>query len=167
MFFATGMAANGRPYRTPLQLSGLAAADPAVIAMQQALQALSQKAMNPMFSPGPATGEVTPQTMSAIVAALDLLVAQLPDVVAAGLKAGLASGAQSADVKTFVGQYAAIIAEAATVATAALPTPNPISTFAYDVKQSPWAVLIVIGLGLIGYRLFSKPTVKNGQGASV
>lgn len=158
MLFAVG-SANGQMYRSPLQLSGLADSDPSVMVMQQALLALSQRAMNPLINPGPATGTVNVQTMNAIVAALDLLVAQLPTAIGAGLKAGLQNGAQSTDAQNFVAQYAAIISEAATVATAALPAPNPVSSFAYTVKQSPALWLMGIGALFLGYRLFfAKPS---------
>ncbi len=160
MLFSTGRV-NGQMFRSPLQLTGLAAGDPTVSAMQQALANLAKRTLNPLGNPGAITGDVNDQTMAAIVASLDLLTKQLPDSVAFALKAALLAGAGSADAKTYVGQYAGLIAEAATVATAELPTPPVTSTIGYDIGQtSPWIFVLIAGAAFVGYRLFfSKPSV--------
>lgn len=161
MLFSTGQHANGQMFRSPLQLTGLAAGDPTVSAMQAALANLAARSLNPLGNPGPATGEVNDQTMAAIVNSLDQLTKQLPDTVAFALKAALLAGAGSSDAKTYVGQYAGLIAEAATVAAASLPAPPVFSTLGYDLSQtSPWIFVLIAGAAFVGYRLFfSKPSV--------
>lgn len=161
MLFAVGQS-QGRTFRAPLQLSGLADSDPNVAALQKALQVLSQRALNPMISPGPPTGMINVATMNAIVAALGILTSKLPMPLANGVKGALSSGAQSLDAQNFVSQYAGEFADAALAAAATMPAPSAISSFAYQAEQtSPWVYVMIAGALLVGYRLFSKPST-NG-----
>lgn len=162
MLFSTGQRANGQMFRSPLQLTGLAAGDPTVTAMQVALANLAQRSLNPLGNPGAATGEVNDQTLAAIANSLDLLTRYMDSITGTAFKAAIlvGAGATGTDAKTYVGQYAGVIATAANAAAAALPAPPVFSSIAYDVQTSPWILLVIAGAAFVGYRLFfSKPSV--------
>ena len=138
--------------------------------LQRALLNLSIATQRPAINPGPIDGVVGGQTMAAVNAALGLLTEELPSWLYLALQAAMMVGADTAQAKQYVAQYAPQLTIAANTAAVKYKTAGPAPTapamvpaetgFFSTLFPTGWYkrpslgwVLIGIG-GLAFYKLF-------------
>jgi len=143
-------------YRKPLMLKGTdSGPDQNVMALQAALGNLATRSMRPLINPGTPNGIVDDKTMQAVVSALDLVSEKLPTYQKLALQAALITGAGSSIARNAVATYAQELAVAANAAADSYTQqPAPIPAVVEHWYTKPYGIVIIVGVLLIGFRLF-------------
>ena len=158
---------------TARPLNGLGAPDAGVAQLQAALTRLAASTGNGAMNPGPATGEMTPQTMSAIAQAFDLISPEIPFLASTAVQAAFMVGAQTSAAAGVVQQYAMVLAGAVDAANTkwisqhgsaaggggALPTTTP-------WYQTPVGIVGLVVGGFVAYKMFFGKASASSQKAS-
>lgn len=132
--------------------------DAGVQQMQQALVTLALKSNRPNIRPDVTTGYLTDGTMSAVVAAMDILTNALPATEYLALQAGLLIGATTDTAKSVVLQYAPDITAAALGASLTVtPATSSPAIFSLAWFETPLGLGILLIGGILGYKLFIAP----------
>jgi hypothetical protein len=155
MLFATGRQPGGY-VRQPLMLKGDdSGPDQTVTTLQVALANLATKTSRPLINPGPPNGIVDDGTMRAVVNALDLLADKLQGTPKLAVQAALLAGSGSTIARNAVASYAVELTVAANAAADAYgQTPIVYQPVAPSWYKQPYGIVIIIGVLLVGYRLF-------------
>lgn len=152
----------------------------AVQGLQQSLKSLAQVTGRTAIDPGAVDGIVGVRTMSAIVAAFNILAEKLPNEAKYALQVGLIVGGQTNQAKELVTRYAsqldmatkAAILKYATGGGSSVPTPtapatpapvpppSPMPSAAVSFLKTPMGMAAagigVLGVGFLLYSIFSK-----------
>lgn len=153
------------PPNMPTELMGPMLQGPAEIkSLQQALLNLSQATQNPAINPGAITGDVTPQTVQAVIAGQQLISSELPSWAFVSLQAALAAGAMTSQAKTAIAAAAVPLTVAANTAAVKYKKTSPIpggsaivGFFAPGWYKTPMGIALIAVGAFAGYKLFFAP----------
>lgn len=160
----------------PVLLSGPPAhlmGSPQITQLQQALKNLAVQTQRPVIDPGPPTGDLNDQTMTAVAASLDLLTEELPSWAFLAIQGGLVLGATNSYAKSMVTQYAPQLVTAINAAAVKFKV-NPTAPVAPTVQPSffaslfapgwyfqPWGIALIAIGALAIYKVVLAPPAKS------